>query len=91
MHERMVADAAVARDMALQGAELLGKGDLLVLAEILAAKRQHVMADERAVHRLPRRRVERPAEVEPDHLGAGDIRQRANFEVLSGGLAFHHG
>jgi len=31
MHERVVADAAVARDMSLQRAELRGEGDLLVL------------------------------------------------------------
>ena len=55
-------------------AELLGEGDLLVLGQVLVAKRQHVMADKGVVNCPPRRLVERLPQIEPDHLGAGDVR-----------------
>ncbi len=89
MDERVIADAAIAGDMAFQRAELLGERDLLVLGEVLAAKCKDVVTDKSVVDHLPRRRIERPAQIEPDHLGARDIRKRPNLKGLRGGLAFH--
>ena len=74
MDERVVADSAIAGDMALQRAELLGKGDLLVLGQILIAKGEHMVPHESIIDRLARRRVERQPQIEPDPLRPGHIR-----------------
>jgi hypothetical protein len=55
--------AAVARDVAFRRSELLREGDLLVLAQPLIAKAQHLIATERVIDLAPGRRIQRLREV----------------------------
>ena len=69
VHQRIVG-AAVARDVALQRAELLGEPDLLILAQPLVPEAQHLISAEGTIHLAPGVRIQWLCQVKPDHLGA---------------------
>ena len=83
VHQGIVG-AAIAGDVPLQRAELLGEGDLLVLVQRLVAKAQHVVANEGGVDRVARRGVERLAQVQPDDFRSKQWGKRPHGEVLAG-------
>jgi len=86
VHQRIVS-AAIARDVPFQRAELLGEGDLLILAQALTAEAQHLVAAERVVDPLACRGIQRLRQVQPDDLRAEHRRQLPYVERAAG---FHH-
>ncbi len=97
VQQREVVLAAVELGVALEGAELLGEGDLLRLGELLVPEHEKLVTEKGLMHRLPGRRIERPGQVEADHLRRHQLRQGQNLETRlalrrcgSGGKAHAH-